>query len=191
MATSLDLPTSPGGIGLLLTVFMACGWFFWYTIQRFNKRSKAEGDLDQRLPMILQANAAGWEKLNEKLSAMVDRAESRADKAAEDREAILKQFLDYTTSREDVHNSQLERMRAEKLDSDKRIHEKLEQCLQRDNVNMTRFQEAVRRIDQLETRQYSAALVTPVTTVAASSVPVSPATFTVPAGGLNITPAGG
>lgn len=184
----LHLPSSPGGIGLLLVVLAACGWFFVYTIQRFNRRSQAEGDLDQRLPLILANVTAGWEKLNEKQAAMIDKAENRADKANEDREAILQRFLEYTTSREDVHNTQIERMRTERLDSDKRIHAKLEECLQRDSVNLTRFQEAVRRIDQLESRQYTAALVTPVG-VAAPSVPVAPASFTVPASGLTITPA--
>ncbi len=165
------------------------GMWLLNRVKRDNAQNDAASHLDTRLPMILQANAEGWQKLNDKQSIMIDKAESRADKAMEDREQILKQFLEYTTTREDIHNSQLERMRAEKLESDKRIHEKLEQCLQRDNVNLTRFQEALRRLDQLETRQYTAALVSPVA-VATPAATVGPTSFTVPAGGLNITPAG-
>lgn len=164
------------------------GMWLLNRVKRDNAQNDAASHLDTRLPMILQANAEGWQKLNEKQSAMIDKAEARADKAMEDRDAILKQFLEYTTTRESAHNDQLERMRAERLESDKRIHAKLEECLQRDSVNLTRFQEALRRIDQLETRQYTAALVTPVATVAPTAT--APTSFTVPAGGLNITPAG-
>lgn len=170
-------------------VVSIAGVWLWNKVKRDNASNDAAALLDTRLPMILQGVSAGWEKLNNKLEQMVDKAETRADKATEDREQIMKQFLEYTTTREDIHNSQLERMRSEKLDSDKRIHEKLEQCLQRDSVNLTRFQETLRRIDQLESRQYTAALVTPVAAVAPTA-PVAPTSFTVPAGGLNITPAG-
>lgn len=187
MDPELHLPTSPGGVGLLLVVLAACGWFFWYMIQRLNKRSQAEGDLDQRLPMILQANAAGWEKLNEKLSVMVDRAESRADKATEERESLMRQFIEYTTSREDVHKQDLEKMRVEKLESDKRIHNRLEECLQRDMAREARDAIINKRLDLLDNRQFNAALVSAPAVVATPVAPTA-TTFSMPATGFTVTP---
>ena len=180
------LPKTAEGKTAVGMVFLAFMWFLWFVVQRLNKRSKAEGDLDQRLPLILANVTAGWEKLNEKQAAMIDKAEARADRATDEREALMKQFIDYTTIQAQAHAADLAKTREHFTESQRRLYERVEVFEQHHKDCARKLEETERRLSQLDQRQYNAALVaTPVVpaAVAPAAVPL-----TVPPTGLTITP---
>ncbi len=150
MDPELMLPKSPGGVGLLLVVLAACGWFFWFMINRLNKRSQAEGDLDSRLPLILDTSLAPWKQLVEMQKAIIDEERKEKLRAQDEREAITKQFIEYSTQQDNIHRAEMDKIRDDARASAERVHMRLDECTARDAANQTRLAEAVRRLEMLE-----------------------------------------
>ncbi|MES3001321.1 MAG: hypothetical protein V4787_11575 [Pseudomonadota bacterium] len=176
------IPKTTEGKTLLGVVLVACGWFFIFTIQRFNRRSKAEGDLDQRLPLILQNVTEGWQKLNHTQATMIDKAEARADRAMDERETLMKQFIEHVTAQNKIHSEELAKTRDHFTESQRRLHERVDQNEKQHAECARKLEDTERKLNQLDQRQYNAALV---------AAPVAPVPLTLPPTGLTITPGTG
>lgn len=164
---------------LAAVVIAICCWLFWFMAQRINKRSQAEGDLDQRLPLILDASLKPWQQLADTQKSIIDEERKEKLRAQDERESITKQLIEYATVQTQQHANDISKMREHFSDGQRRLYERVE-VVEKHHLECTRQLEAAeKRIIQFENRQYNTALLTPVATVSA----------TVPAGGLNITPA--
>jgi len=177
------IPKSVAGKTVLGVVLVGCGWLFIFSILRYNRRSKAEGDLDQRLPLILQNVTAGWEKLNEKQGLMIDKAEARADRVMDEHAILMKQFIDFSTVQTKAYAEDLARTREQFTESQRRLHDRVDQNEKQHAECARKLEETEKKLAQLDKRQYDAALIsTPAAAPAAAPALVIPPT------GLTITP---
>lgn len=159
------------------SVLAMCGFLVWGIVSRLNKRSKAEGDLDQRLPLILDAALKPWQQLADTHNAIIGEERKEKQRAQDEREGMTKQFIEYVTVTTQNHSNDIAKMREHFSEGQRRLYERVE-LVEKHHLDCTRkLEEAEKRIVQFEQRQYNSALMTPVVTAA------------VPAGGINITPA--
>ncbi len=131
-------------------VLSMCGFMVWGIVQRQNKRSQAEGDIDSRLPLILDTSLAPWKQLVEMQKAIIDEERKEKLRAQDEREAITKQFIEYSTQQDNIHRAEMDKIRDDARASAERVHMRLDECTARDAANQTRLAEAVRRLEMLE-----------------------------------------
>ena len=151
--------------GLGLGTLTMAGLVVWGIVQRLNKRSQAEGDLDQRIPALLDAAVKPWQEVTVMQKSIIDEERKEKARAQDEREGITKQFIEYATVQTQQNAADLAKMRDHFADGQRRLYERLE-SVERHRVECDRkLEEAERRITQFEERQFNTALLTPVVTV--------------------------
>lgn len=154
-----------------------CGFLVWGIVQRLNKRSQAEGDIDQRLPKILDTALTPWKEAVTMQKSIIDEERKEKQRAQDERESMTKQFIEYATVQTQQHATDLNKMREHFSDGQRRLYERMEIVEKHHGECTRKLEEAERRISQFEQRQQLVATVSPV-----------PATISLPAAGLNIKP---
>lgn len=185
----MDLPQGITYAALGASTLTMAGLVVWGLVSRMNKRSKAEGDLDQRLPVILDTALTPWKEAVTMQKSIIDEERKEKQRAQDERESITKQLIEYATVTTRQHATDLAQTREQFTESQRRLYARVEQGEKHHQECTHKLDAALEKINQLEQRQYNTALMTPVAAVPA--VPVAPAqtpTFTVPATGLTITP---
>lgn len=143
----------------LVTLTMA-GLVVWGVVQRLNRRSQAEGDLDTRLPLILDATLKPWQQLADLQKGIIDEERKEKQRAQDERESITKQFIQYSTEQDNLHRADMDKLRDEHRTASLHVNQRLDECNRRDAHGQALLQEAVRRIEQLESRERTAYEVT-------------------------------
>ncbi len=169
-------------------VLTMCGLMVWGVVQRVNKRSSAEGDLDTRLPLILDASLKPWQQLAETLQKINDEERAEKLRAQDEREAITKQFIEYSTQQDNIHRAEMQKIRDDHQASAERVHARLDECTRRDAENSGKLTEAMRRLEMLEQHDRATFNALRAGQQVQAAVPIAPTTFAVPSTGLTITP---
>lgn len=153
-----ELPQGLSYAALGAVSLAACGWFFWFAIQRFNKRSQAEGDIDERLPKILDTALTPWKEAVAMQKSIIDEERKEKQRAQDERESMTKQFIEYATVQTQQHASEMSKIREQFADGQRRLYERVEQAEKHHAACTLKLEEAERRICQLEERQFNTAI---------------------------------
>ncbi len=170
-----------------LTALGACGFLVWgvvrIVVSRLQQQSVVGNDLDTRLPLIIKEATGAWQGLVEMQKSIIDEERKEKLRAQDEREAITKQFIQYSTEQDSVHRQDIEKVRAENQASAERVHARLDECNARDSASSAKLSEAMRRLEQIEANErahyqlYRVAQATPPQTIVTPVVmqqPVQP-----------------
>lgn len=153
-----ELPQGLSYAALGAVSLAACGWFFWFAIQRFNKRSQAEGDIDERLPKILDTALKPWQEAVTMQKSIIDEERKEKQRAQDERESMTHKFIEYATSTTQQHANDLSKTREQFAEGQRRLYERVEAAEKHHAACTRKLEEAERRLCQLEERQFNSAV---------------------------------
>lgn len=182
----MEIPQGMSYAALGLSVVGAVAFVVWAVVRvvvaRLQSQSATSNELDNRSTLLIKEATGAWQQLADMQKSIIEEERKEKLRAQDERESITKQFIDYATVQTAAHSDEMGKMREQFLDSQKRLHDRLDRSDTHQKECHDKLANAEAKIGELERRQYNAALLTP-----AAVAPATP-TFAVPPTGLTITP---
>lgn len=189
------LPKGLTYAALGLSVLGLCAVLVWGVVRvvlaRMTSQSATSNELDARSTLLIKEATGAWQQLADMQKGIIDEERKEKLRAQDEREAITKQFIDYATVQTAAHSDEMGKMREQFLESQKRLHDRLDRSDSHQKECHDKLSQAEAKIRDIEMKQYNTALLTPV--AVAPAAPVASAaqaatTFSMPATGFTITP---
>lgn len=191
----MEIPQGMSYTALGISAVGAVAFVVWAVVRivvaRLQSQSATSNELDTRLHVIIKEATGAWQEVAQMQKGIVDEERKEKLRAQDEREAITKQFIDYATVQTAAHSEEMGKMRDQFLDSQKRLHDRLDKSDNHQRECHDKLAQAEAKIRDIELKQYNTALLTPVATVATPVAPVAPGattTFSMPSTGFTITP---
>lgn len=137
-----------GASALALAAFM-----LWAMAKRANRRAAAEGDIDDRIPKLIDVATMPYQRMIERQDALLDEERTEKRRAQDARDQITARFIEYTTQQSAAHSLEIQKIREDGLASNQRVHQRMDECDRERAALRALVQEAKTRMDNFEARE--------------------------------------